>query len=461
MTFKEFRSLLSASLFSEDENRDYTALPMANALILLSVPMVLEMFFEALFALTDAFFVSKYVGVGGVAMVGITESVMTIIYSLAWGLSVAATAVVARRTGEKDHLGARESTFQIILISLGLGLIIGVPSFVFAEEILGLMGAEQKVIEDGLWYAKLEFLSGPVVIMLFSLGGALRGAGFALPAMKAVIIANIINIFLDYIFVGIIGMGVKGAAIATITGRSSGVFLQIRYLLKDVDWMQLFKKFRPDIAIIGNIIRISSGSAGQFLIQSASWVFMVRIITAFGSEVVAGYTIALRVIIFTILPSWGLANTASTLLGQNMGANQVEKGIKTVWTVAWLNMAFMAIVSVLFFIGGREIVQIFDNNSIVVQAGTSCLHIMATGYIVFGIGMVIMQAINGAGDTLPPTLFNILCYWMIQLPLGYYLPEFFTQGENGVYYAIVIAESIWTIIGVWYFNSGRWKKTKV
>ena len=461
MTFKEFGKLVRESLFSEDENRDYTALPVANALILLSVPMVLEMFFEALFALTDAFFVSKYVGVGGVAMVGITESVMTIIYSLAWGLSVAATAVVARRTGEKDFMGARTSTFQIILISLGLGFLIGLPSYVFAEEILIMMGAEQKVIDDGLWYAKLEFLSGPVVIMLFSLGGALRGAGFALPAMKAVIIANIINIVLDYVFVGMMNMGVVGAAIATITGRSCGVFLQIRYLLKGVDWIELSKKFKPDFDIIANIIRISSGSAGQFLIQSASWVFMVRIITAFGSEVVAGYTIALRVIIFTILPSWGLANTASTLLGQNMGANQVEKGIKTVWMVAWLNMAFMALVSILFFVAGKEIIQIFNANSTVVQAGTSCLRIMAIGYIVFGIGMVIMQAINGAGDTLPPTLFNILCYWMIQLPLGYYLPKYFTHGENGVYYSIIIAESIWTLIGVWYFNSGRWKKTKV
>ncbi len=461
MTFKNIKDLFYDSLFSEDENRDYTSIPISNALILLSVPMVLEMFFEALFALVDAFFVAKYVGVDGVAMVGISESIMTLIYSLAWGLAMAATAIVARRTGEKDYVGAREATFQIVLICTSIGLLIGIPGFYFAEEILQLMGASQKVIESGLWYAKLEFLSAPIVILLFSLGGALRGAGFALAAMKAVIIANIINIGLDYLFVGIWAMGVKGAAIATIIGRSCGVFLQLKYLLKGFSISDVLDRFRPDYEIIRNTIKIASGSTGQFLIQSASWVFMVRIIATFGSEVVAGYTIALRVIIFTILPSWGLANTASTLLGQNMGAGKIENGIKTVWTVAWVNMAFMAVVSILFFTLGTEIMTLFDNNSVVVQAGTSCLHVMAIGYIIFGLGMVIMQAINGAGDTLPPTLFNLLCYWMIQLPLGYYLPQFFTHGEDGIYYAIIIAESIWTLIGVWYFKSGKWKTKKV
>ncbi|HMP30113.1 MAG TPA: MATE family efflux transporter [Saprospiraceae bacterium] len=461
MTFKNFKELIYASLFSEDENRDYTALPISSALILLSVPMVLEMFFEALFALVDAFFVAKYVGVYGVAMVGISESVMTLIYSLAWGLAMAATAVVSRRTGEKDYLGARQSTFQVIMISVVIGAIIGIPGYIFSEEILGLMGAESAVIETGLWYAKLQFLSGPIVILLFSLGGALRGAGFALAAMKAVIIANLINIGLDYLFVGILHLGVKGAALATIIGRSCGIFLQLRYLLKGFNWSEILLRFKLDFGLISNIIKIASGSTGQFLIQSASWVFMVRIIATFGSEVVAGYTIALRVIIFTILPSWGLANTASTLLGQNMGAQQIDKGVRTVWTVALLNMTFMAFVSVLFFLFGKEMISLFDSNNIVVQAGTSCLRIMAIGYIIFGLGMVIMQAINGAGDTLPPTIFNVVCYWMIQLPLGYYLPKLFSHGEDGVYYAIIIAESIWTVIGVWYFNSGRWKKVKV
>jgi Na+-driven multidrug efflux pump len=235
----------------------------------------------------------------------------------------------------------------------------------------------------------------------------------------------------------------------------------LKYLLKGFSISDVLDRFRPDYEIIRNTIKIASGSTGQFLIQSASWVFMVRIIATFGSEVVAGYTIALRVIIFTILPSWGLANTASTLLGQNMGAGKIENGIKTVWTVAWVNMAFMAVVSILFFTLGTEIMTLFDNNSVVVKAGTSCLHVMAIGYIIFGLGMVIMQAINGAGDTLPPTLFNLLCYWMIQLPLGYYLPQFFTHGEDGIYYAIIIAESIWTLIGVWYFKSGKWKTKKV
>jgi putative MATE family efflux protein len=461
MNISKFFKLIKESLSEEDEQRDYTALPMVNAIILLSIPMVLEMFFEALFAVADVFFVAKYVGDSGVAAVGITESVMTIIYSIAWGIAMAATAIVARRTGEKDFKGATEATFQIVLVCLALGLVIGVFGFIFSKEILVLMGAQQEVIDSGIWYTKLELLSGPIVIMLFALGGALRGAGNALSAMKAVIVANLINIVLDYIFIAHMHMGVKGAAIATIIGRSTGVCIQLYYLSKGLQLGQFIKELKPNFEIIRNLIKIAAGSTGQFLIQSASWVFMVRFLTSFGTEIVAGYTIAIRVIIFTILPSWGLANTASTLLGQNMGAGQIDKGVKTVWTVAGFNSIFMAIVSILFFTLGTPIIEVFDKSTLVVQAGVSCLRIMALGYIIFGVGMVIMQAINGAGDTIPPTIFNVICYWMIQIPLAYYLANLFTHGEDGIYYAVIIAETIWTFIGCWYFMSGRWKKVEI
>lgn len=461
MGLKELYANLILSVKGGGEDRDYTKLSIGLAILLLAVPMVLEMFFEALFAIADAYFVALYVGINGVAMVGMTEAVMNILYSLAWGVSGAATAIIARRAGEGNQEAQVVATFQVMLISTIIGLCVGIPGYFFAEQIMQLMGASPDVISQGLWYAKFEFLSAPVVMLLFSLSGALRGAGKAVVAMYAVIIANLINIGLDYLFVGVFHFGVKGAAIATIIGRSFGVVYLLNSLMKDIYVSNIISMLRPVKAIMLNIIKIAAGSTGQFLIQSASWVFLVRIIAQFGSETVAGYTIAVRIIIFTILPSWGLGNAAATLLGQNMGANQIHKGIRTVWIVALINGIFMAMIQLLFYFNAAALIALFDTTPEVIKAGQNCLTIFTYGYILFGIGMVMIQAINGAGDTLPPTLFNLFCYWIIQIPLAYYLGKSLGYGADGAYYAVVISESIWAIIGVAYFMKGKWQKISV
>jgi len=456
---KKFLALIKESFSNEDG--DFTSMSINKAIFMLSLPMVIEMFFEAMFALADAFFVSRYVGVEGVATVGLTESVMTIIYSIAWGISAAATAIVARRTGEKDFTAASDATIQVIIVSTVVGLLLGIPCYFASGEILALLGADDALIQEGIWYAKLEFISSPVVILLFSLSGALRGAGKANIAMKAVIIANIINIGLDFLFVAVLDYGVKGAALATIIGRSSGVCYQLYYLLDFSKLRVLVKIFKPDMDIIKNIVKISSGSAGQFLIQSTSWIFLVMILAAYGSEVIAGYTIAIRIIIFAILPSWGLANAGATLLGQNMGANKIEQGIQSVWKISWINAGFMGSIAVIFYVWSEPLIMIFETKEIVVHVGARCLEILALGYIIFGVGMVVVQAINGAGDTFVPTLFNVICYWIIEIPLAYFLAKTLDMQFTGVFYSIIIAESIWTILGVIYFRTGKWQKTVV
>ncbi len=445
-----------------DENRDYTSLSINKAIVLLSIPMVLEMFFEALFALVDAFFVARYVGTLGVAAVGLTESVLTLIYSLAWGLSGAATAIIARRIGEKDQRNAGKALAQVILISATLGIFIAVAGYFYSTDILRLMGGSEELIQQGQWFTRIQFLSSPVIILIFTLSGALRGAGSASLAMRSVIIANIINIGLDYLFIPVLGMGIEGAAIATLTGRGIGVIYQLWVLLKVSKHLTLrLADFVPIKELLSSIIKIASGGAGQFLIQSASWVFLVRILSIYGSEVIAGYTIALRIIVFTILPSWGLANSAATLVGQNLGAGKPERAITSAWRVSFFNMGFLAIIAVLFFIFSRVLIQFFDQTPQVVETGVTCLNILAAGYILFGIGMVITQAINGAGDTLPPTLFNIICFWAIEIPLAWFLAEKIQWHETGVFLSIIISESILAVMSVIYFRTNRWQRKAV
>jgi putative MATE family efflux protein len=454
-------TLIKESLATHQE-RDYTSLSINTAIVLLAVPMVIEMFFEALFALVDAFFVAKYVGIGGVAVVGLTEGVLTLIYSIAWGLAGAATAIVARRVGEQNFQQASHALAQIILVSLLLGIVIAIFGSIYSADILLLMGAEPSIIDAGIWYTIIQFLSSPVIILLFTLGGVLRGAGMASTAMRAVIVANIINIVLDYLFIVQLGMGIKGAAIATAIGRSVGIIIQLRAILASGHAIKVkLPYFIPNKEQIINIVRITSGSAGQFLIQSASWVFLVRILSIYGSQVVAGYTIAIRIIVFTILPSWGLANAAATLVGQNLGAGQPDKATKSAWRIGYINVGFLAIVALVFLLFSKPLIQLFETNAQVVATGSSCLIWMAVGYVFFGIGMVIVQAINGAGDTLTPTLLNLLCFWAIEIPLAYWLAQRMGYREAGVFAAIVIAETIMAILAMVYFKRGRWKTKTV
>ena len=445
-----------------DENQNYTTLSINKAIFLLSVPMVIEMFFEATFALADAFFVARYVGTLGVAAVGLTESVLTIIYSIAWGLTGAATAVIARRIGEKENKKGGIALANVILISSILGILIAIIGAYYSADILRLMGGSEELVAEGQWYTKIQFLSSPVIILLFTLSGSLRGAGMASLAMRSVIIANVLNIGLDFLFVALLGMGIKGAAIATLIGRSVGVLYQLYILTRPGSKLRLLlDDFIPKKEIIVNILKISAGSTGQFLIQSASWVFMVRILSIYGSEVIAGYTIALRIIIFTILPSWGLANSGATLVGQNLGAGKPERAIKSAWTIAYINMGFMTIIAIFFFFFAEQFILIFDATPQVVETGVNCLKILAAGYIVFAVGMVITQAINGAGDTLPATIFNLISFWLVQIPLAYYLAENQGMKEIGVFISIIISDALLAIMAVIYFKSNRWQNKQV
>lgn len=448
--------------FQHDEERDYTAMSVNRAIFLLSLPMVIEMSFEALFALVDAFYVARFVGVNGVATVGLTESVLTLIYSLAWGIAAASTAIIARRVGEKDRLGASKVVAQIINVSVLIGVLIASYGTLFPEQVLQLMGADKEVIAEGVEYTRIQFLSTPIILLLFTLGGALRGSGDASSAMKAVIIANVINIALDTLFIPILGLGVAGAAYATLIGRSVGVVYQFYVIFEDKREMKLNASyFIPVKEILIRIVKIASGSTGQFLIQSASWVFLVRILSIYGSEVIAGYTIAIRVIIFTILPSWGMANAAATLVGQNLGAGKPERSIQSAWRVTYINMIFLGIIGIFFFIFANEIVLFFDTTPVVVETAVNCLYVLAAGYVLFGAGMIITQAINGAGDTLPPTIINLICFWIIEIPLAYYLGEVILLKEMGVFYSIIIAETILAILAILYFRTNRWQKVAV
>ncbi len=445
-----------------DEDRDYTSLSINKALFLLSVPMVIEMLFESTFALVDAFFVAKYVGINGMATVGLTESVLTIIYSLAWGLSTAATAIISRRIGEKNPEDASKTLNQIINISLILGIAIAIPGYFFSADILRLMGGSEELIKEGVIYTQIQFLSSPIIILLFTLGGALRGAGNASTAMNAMIVANLINILIDTILIPFLHFGVEGAAIATLIGRSVGVGIQMNAFLSGKINLKLqLNKLVWEAKLVMDILRLTAGGAGQFIIQSASWVFLTRILSDFGSEIVAGYTIAIRIIVFTILPSWGLANAASTLVGQNLGAQQPERAEKSAWRAGLFNMLFLGIVAIFFFIYAENLVMYFNDNVHVVRTATMCLKILCGGYIFFGFGMVMSQAINGAGDTLTPTVINIICFWIMEIPLAYYLAKVLKWNEDGVFWSIVISESFLALLAILYFRTGRWKKNIV
>lgn len=459
-------------LFAEafrGHERDYTSISVNKAIFLLSVPMVVEMIGESLFALVDAFFVSKYIGVDALATVALTESVLSIIYSIAIGLSAAATAMVARRIGEKNHAQAGLVVSQIILISIVFSVIIGVLGFVFAPQILGLMGAEAAVIESGSGFTRVVFLSSPAIILLWTLGGALRGAGDATSAMKSLLLANAINIVLDGFFIVFMHTGVIGAAYATSIGRTIGVLFQVYVLFKGNGNIKVTAaQFVPNWTVIKELLQIAAGGTGQFLIQSSSWIFLTRILASFGSPVLAGYNIAIRVIIFTILPSWGMANAAATLVGQNLGANRPDRAESSVWRTSFYNMIFMGLVAILFFIFAEEAILIFNNEStnakdlaLVVATGVSCLKIICLGYLAFAYGMVISQSLNGAGDTRTPTIINLICFWAIEIPLAYFLAKTLNWGPDGVFWAIAISESILAVIAIFVFRKGRWKTMKL
>ncbi len=391
---------------------EFTTGSIRKAIFMLSIPMILEMMMESIFAIVDIAYVSQ-VSVNAVATIGLTESVITLVYAVAIGLSIAATAVVARRIGEKDIKGARESAVQAILLGIVVAIIVGAIGFFYAKEILSLMGAEQDLINEGYGYTQLLIGGNITILLLFLINAIFRGAGDASIAMWTLVLSNGLNIILDPIFIfgwgPIPEYGVMGAAIATNIGRGTAVLFQLGILF--FGWSRIkigLNDVVLRLSVMFNLIKVSMGGIAQFLIGTSSWVFLMRMMSEFGSEVLAGYTIAIRVMLFTLMPSWGMSNAAATLVGQNLGAKQPDRAEISVWKTGRYNAYFMAIVSVIYLLFAYNIVGWFNDNPVVIENGGLCLQIIATGYIFYAYGMVVTQAFNGAGDTKTPTKINLL-----------------------------------------------------
>ncbi|CAG5070563.1 Multidrug export protein MepA [Dyadobacter sp. CECT 9623] len=460
---KKWFQLLRQAIRGSEES--FTEGSINRAIFLLSVPMILEMVMESLFAVVDIFFVSK-VSTEAVATVGLTESVITLVYSVAIGLSTAATATISRRIGEGNPAQAKRAIGQVILISVSISLVIAVVGTWFAGDILRAMGADEKVIATGTNFARIQFLSSPVVVLLYSLSGALRGAGSAATAMRSLIVANVFNMILGPILIFGVGpfpeLGVTGAAIATATGRSIGVAYQLFSLTKVNKMLSLtWADLAPNKEMIATIVKVATGGTVQFLIGSASWIFLTRILSEFGSDVVAGYTISIRVIMFTLLPAWGLANAAATLVGQNLGAQKPDRAEASVWKCAFYNLVFLLGLSVFMFAGAEMIVSFFSTNAKVVETGKTALRVLCLGYGFYAYGMVVIQSLNGAGDTKTPTVLNLICFWAIEIPVAYVLAVILDMGPIGVFASVPIAESVLALLGIWRFRMGGWKVVKV
>jgi putative MATE family efflux protein len=442
------------------EHADYTSGSIREDVILLAIPMILELSLESIFAVVDIYFVSK-LGPGAVATVGLTESVITIVYSLAMGLSIAATAIVARRTGEKDYVAGSRAGAQTILIGIALSVIVSIIGILFPSQILGMMGAQPDVIEHGSSFTRIMLGSNVVIMLLFLINGIFRGAGNAAMAMKSLWIASLINIILCPIFINLYGL--TGAAIATVIGRSCGVAYQLYFIFKGSERLSILRfYFTPHFEEIKNIIDVAWPAAFQFIIQSGSWILLSRIVAETGgTEASAGYQIAIRNVVFFILPAWGMSNAAATLVGQNLGAGKPDRAEESVILATWYNIYFMGAVMLLFTFCSHYIIGIFTSDPALIMHGSKALQIMGYGYIFYGISMVMIQALNGAGDTRTPTWINFVCFWLIQIPLAYILAYTFDMKEVGAFIAVPGAETILAIVTYYYFKKGNWKLTKV
>jgi putative MATE family efflux protein len=445
--------------------QDYTQGGIRRAVVLLAIPMILEMALESVFAVVDVFFVAS-LGASAVATVGITESIITLVYAIAIGLAMGTTAMVARRVGEKNPRAAADTAVQAVIVAIVSSIPIALVGVFLAKRVLTLMGADAWSIEHGYRYTVWMLGGNTVIMLIFVCNAIFRGAGDAAVAMRVLWVANGINIVLDPALIRGWGpfpaMGIEGAAVATNIGRAVGVAMQAFILLRGAKHIRvLASQVRLNAAVMWRLVRVSLGGIGQLIIATSSWVGLVRIMATFGSEALAGYTIAVRIMMFTFLPSWGLSNAAATLVGQNLGAREPERAERSVWMVGWANVVLLGLVGLCYILFAQPLLRIFTSDPGVVAAGAECLRIVSYGFVFYAWGMVMAQAFNGAGDTMTPTWLNLVFFWLMEIPLAYVLALHLNVGKAGVYWSIVISESLLGLVSIWIFRRGGWKQRQV
>lgn len=446
-------------------NADYTRIPLKRAVFLLAIPMMLELVLESTFAVADIFFVAK-LGASAVATVGITETFLFLLYSIAIGLSMAVTAIVARRIGEKKAEAASLSAVQAILLAVLTSLPVTVVGIFWAQDLLRFMGADAWVVAHGYRYAQWMLGGNAVILLLFVINAIFRGAGDAAAAMRVLWVANAINIVLDPILIFGIGpipaMGVEGAAIATNIGRGAGVLMQLWILVRGSEHLRMVRaSLQWHGPTMLQMVRTSLGGIGQMIIAMTSWIFLMRILASVSTEAVAGATIAIRIMMFTLMPAWGMSNAAATLVGQNLGAGDAARAQAAVWRIGWMTMAFTLMVSVAFFFWHDGIIRLFTNDAAVIAIGGEWLSILSYSYFVYGWWMVAVQAYNGAGDTMTPTWINLVFFWLIQIPLAWYLALPMAWAHSGVFWGVFVSETAVGLFTLWLFSRGSWKTIKV
>ena len=448
-------------------HRNYTTGPIGRAILLLAIPMVLEMVMESVFAVVDIYWVSHLSNkTDTVATVGLTESLMTLVYALAIGLSIGAMAMIARRIGEQNPDGAARSAVQAIALALLVSIVIGAIGAPLAPRLLQFMGGSPWVVEHGSAFTRIMLAGNMTVVMLFMINAIFRGAGDAAIAMRTLWLANWINIILGPCLIFGLGpfpkLGLMGAAIATNIGRGTGALYAFSRLLRTGSRVKIQRQhLRIETSIIGRLIRLSATGTFQVFIGMASWIGLVRIISSFGSDAVAGYTLGIRVILFALLPSWGMANAAATMVGQALGAHNPERAERAVWKAGFYNMIFLGVVGLIFVFFAPQIISLYDPSPVVARYGIDCLRIVAYGFLFYAYGMVLGQSFNGAGDTWTPTIINLFVFWLWEIPLGYVLSVKFGMGPEGVFTAITIAFSTLAVVSALVFRRGRWKSRVV
>ena len=443
---------------------DFTKGSVARAILLLAIPMVLEMAMESLFAIADVFFVAK-LGADAVATVGLTESVLTLIYAVAMGLGIGATAMVARRIGEGDAEGASRAAVQAIAVGLVLSSVLGLLGAIMAPRLLVLMGGSPEVVAEGTSYARLMLGGNATILLLFLINAIFRGAGDAAIAMRVLWFANLINIVLDPCLIFGLGpfpeMGVTGAAVATNIGRGCGVLYAFSRLLRRGSRIEILGRLRPDVRVMLRLVRLSAAGTFQAFVGVASWIGLIRILSGFGSEALAGYTIGIRIIIFALLPSWGLSNAAATMVGQALGARDPQRAERAVWRAGFYNMCFLGVVGLVFILFAGPIIRIFTGDPAVMEYAADCLRLVSFGFLFYAYGMVLTASFNGAGDVWTPTVLNLFVFWLWEIPLAYVLAVELDVGPRGVFIAITVAFSTLAVASALVFRRGRWRERTV